>query len=129
MVGRDPALVGLVVFEHRKIRDPKKTIVAALEKAMLGGVLLAEGDPHESGRRVDRKFRGCNLALLRRMVVFAGLRGANDEDDEVLGGCTRFLANLRGGTGELALDPLEVFEDSRPAFRNEQRLEVVALLA
>src|SRR4029077_16169685 len=44
-----PALLLLVVFEHGKVRDPEEAIVAALEKAMLGGILLAECDAQEAG--------------------------------------------------------------------------------
>src|SRR5580700_2133221 len=63
------------------------------------------------------------------MIVFARLGGTADENDEVVGGGTGFLANLRAGFGEFRFDALEVLEDTSAAFGDEHGFDIVAFLA
>ena len=52
-------LLGLVPLEHGEVGDPEEAVVACLvEGAVLGGVLLAEGEAKLSGGGVDGRCAG-----------------------------------------------------------------------
>ena len=71
MMRSDPAFVGLIVFKHRKIRDPEETEIAALKQAMFRRILLSQGDAQQSSRGVDGELMRRDFALARRMVFAA----------------------------------------------------------
>src|SRR5579862_6940609 len=96
---------------------------------MFGGVLLAECNAKKPGRCIDGQFGRSHFALLGGVIVFAGLRGSDDEHNEIVGSGTRFLTDLRRGLGKLALDALEVFEDASATLGDEHGLDVVTFFA
>src|ERR1700746_41787 len=120
----DPAALRFVVFEHGEVRNPEKTKIPVFEQAMLGGIFLCKCHTYKSCRGVDGKFGRRDLSLLCWMIVFAGLRGADNEHDKIFRGCASFLPDLRRRVRKLAFDPLEIFEDACAPLGDEHRLDV-----